>query len=201
MRDEYSPRFRVMLQALCGATLCILILACANLANLLLARAGSRERELAVRAALGAGRERLVRQMVTESIALAALGGAAGAALSVLVFPLLSLMVPWSLPIASEPTLNLRLFGLAALFTALTALGFGVAPALRAAGGAALSTLRVRSSGGRQRFRAVLVGIEVAASVVLLVSAGLLIRAMLRVQAVDPGYKVEQTLALRTSLP
>ena len=200
MRDNFSPRFRVMLQALCGASLCVLILACANLGNLLLARAGARERELAVRSALGAGKERLVRQLATESVVLAVLGGAAGVLVAVVAFPLLTLMVPWSLPIASQPTLNLRVLGLAALFTALTALGFGLVPAIRTGRRAAMTVLRGRSGGRKKRYRSVLVGIEVAASVVLLVSAGLLIRAMLRVQAVDPGFRTEQTLTLRTVL-
>jgi predicted permease len=201
LRDEFSPRFRLMLQALVGATLCILVLACANLGNMLLVRAGARERELAVRAALGAGKERLVRQMITESLALATLGGAAGVLLSLIFFPLLTLMVPTSLPIASEPSLNFRMLALAGLFTALTVLGFGVVPAIRAGSRAALGALRVRSIGGKQRYRSVLVGIEVAASVVLLVSSGLLIRAMLRVQATDPGFKTEGVLTLQTALP
>ena len=202
MRDEFSPRFRLMLQALCGASLCILVLACANLANLLLARAGARERELAVRAALGAGKERLVRQLITESITLASIGGAAGVLLSLLTFPLLSLLVPTTLPIGSEPSLNLRMLALAALFTVLTGLGFGVVPALRTGGRAALVALRGgRARGRKQHYRSVLVGIEVAASVVLLVTLGLLIRAMLRVQATDPGFRADGVLTLRTVLP
>ncbi|MCI0432875.1 MAG: ABC transporter permease, partial [Gemmatimonadetes bacterium] len=202
MRDEFSPRFRLMLQALCGASLCILVLACANLGNLLLARAGARERELAMRAALGAGKERLVRQLITESITLASIGGAAGVLVALTSFPLLSLLVPSTLPIGSEPNLNLRMLALAALFTALTGLGFGIVPALRAGGRAALDALRGgRSRGPKQRYRSVLVAIEVAASVVLLVSSGLLIRAMLRVQATDPGFQAEGVLTLRTVLP
>jgi predicted permease len=201
MRDEFSPRFRLMLQALCGASLCILLLACANLANLLLVRAGARERELAVRAAMGAGRERLVRQMITESITLAAIGGAAGVLLAWLVFPLLALLIPSTLPIASRPELNLRVLALAGGFAALTGLGFGLVPALRA-GGRALATLRGGRGGGRKRsYRSVLVGVEVAASVVLLVSSGLLIRAMLRVQGTDPGFRSEGVLTLQTVLP
>jgi putative ABC transport system permease protein len=202
MRDEFSPRFRLMLQALCGASLCILLLACANLASLLLVRAGVRERELAVRAALGAGKERLVRQMVTESIALAAIGGVAGVALSFLVFPVLSLLVPETLPIGSAPELNLRLLTLAAAFIALTGLGFGIVPALRAAGRGGLGILRSGRGGGRRRlYRSALVAVEVAASVVLLVSSGLLVRAMLQVEGTDPGFRAGGVLSLQTVLP
>jgi len=153
-----------------------------------------------VRSALGAGKERLVRQLATESIVLATLGGLAGVLVAMLAFPLLTLMVPWSLPIADRPTLNLRILGLAALFTALTALGFGLVPAIRTGSRAAMTVLRGRSGSRKQRYRSVLVGIEVAASVVLLVSSGLLIRAMLRVQSVDPGFETAQTLTLRTVL-
>ena len=202
MRDEFSPRFRLMLQALCGAAICILILACANLANLSLARAGTRVRELAVRSALGAGKERLIRQMVTESITLAFIGGVVGVLVSLVTFPLLSLMVPTTLPLDSQPSLNLRMLLLAGLFTTLTGLGFGLVPAMRAGGRSAIEALRAGRSGRRQqRARSILVGLEVAAAVVLLASAGLLIRAMLRVQATDPGFKSESVLTLRTVLP
>src|SRR5262249_6103346 len=131
MRENISPRFRLMLVALGGASLCLLLLTCANLANLLLARASARERELAVRAALGAGRERLVRQLVTESVILTALGGAAGLLVAAAGVPLFASLVPDTLPIATEPRLDLRVIGFAALFTALTALGFGLFPAIR----------------------------------------------------------------------
>ena len=202
MRDEFSPRYRLMLQALCGAGLCILVLACANLGNLLLARAGARERELAVRSALGAGRERLVRQLFTEGIALASIGGAAGVLVSLLSFPLLAMLVPSTLPIGVEPGLDLRFLALAVSFTAITGLGFGVVPAIRAGSRASQSALREGRSGGRkQRYRAALVAIEVAASVVLLASSGLLIRALLRVQAVEPGFQSGGVLTLRTELP
>jgi predicted permease len=202
MRDEYAPRYPLMLQALCGAALCILLLASANLASLLLARADARERELAVRAALGAGRERLARQMITESVALAALGGAAGVLVAVLIFPLLSLLVPATLPIATTPELNLRMLALAAAFTAFTGIGFGILPGLRAGGRASLDALRGGRAGTRrQGYRSVLVAIEVAACVILLVSSGLLMRAILRVHAVDAGFHADGVLALRTVLP
>lgn len=201
LRDEYAPRYRLMLQALCGASLCILLLACANLANLLLARAAARERELAVRSALGAGRDRLVRQMITESVALAVIGGGAGVLLTLLLFPLLSVLVPPTLSVGSQPTLNLRALGFAGLFTLLTGLAVGLFPALRASSRAALTTLRGRSGRPTRRVRSLLVAIEVAASVVLLIGAGLLMRAMLRVNEVEPGFREQGVLTLRTVLP
>jgi predicted permease len=202
-RDYVFPRHRLMLLALCGASLCMLLLTCANLANLLLARAAGRERELAVRAALGAGRERLVRQMLTESLTLALMGGAAGVLAAWLALPLLARLVPPTLPIASEPSLDLRVFALAAAFTLLTGLGFGLIPALRVGGLTGFTALRegARSGGRRQRLRTVLVAVEVAVSVTLLISSGLLIRAVWRVQSVDPGFVSDNVLTLRTALP
>jgi putative ABC transport system permease protein len=203
-RDYVFPRFRLMLLALCGASLCMLLLTCANLANLLLARAAARERELAVRAALGAGRERLVRQLLTESVILALIGGAVGVLVAVLAVPLLASLVPITLPIAGRPSVDLRMLGIAAAFAALTGLGFGLIPALRVGGHAGCHALRegTRSGGGRkQRLRAILVSIEVAVSVVLLVSSGLLIRAVWRVQEVDPGFVPEDALTATTALP
>jgi putative ABC transport system permease protein len=204
MRDTMSPRYRLMLVGLCGASLCILLLTCANLANLLLARAGARERELAVRAALGAGKERLVRQMVTESMTIALAGGVAGLALAAAVLPLLSLLVPSTLPVNDAPSLDLRVLALATGFAVLTGLGFGLLPALRVGGRTGFDGLRegARSGGGRkQRLRNVLVGVEVALSVVLLISSGLLIRAVWRVQSVDPGFVAERVVTLKTALP
>ena len=202
-RDYVMPRNRLMLLALCGASLCMLLLTCANLANLLLARAAGRERELAVRAALGAGRERLVRQMLTESITLALLGGAAGVGAAALALPLLSLLVPQGLPLAEGPSVDGRVFAIAALFSALTGLGFGLLPALRVGGVTGFAALRegARSGGRRQRLRTTLVAIEVAVSVMLLISSGLFIRAIWRVQAVDPGFKADGVVTLRTDLP
>jgi putative ABC transport system permease protein len=199
MSSDLSPRSRLLLYALCGAAACILLLACANLANLLLVRGVSREREMAVRTALGAGRDRLVRQLVTESVLLIALGTAAGVVVAVETVPALARLVPTSLPIAEQPTLDWRVLAIASLFIALTGTAFGVAPALR--GG--LEALRdgARSGGRRQRVRSVLVMVEVMASVVLLLSSGLLLRALWRLQAIDPGFRTENVLTLRTALP
>ena len=204
LRDNMSPGFRLMLMALGGASLCLLLLTCANLANLLLARAASRERELAVRAALGAGRQRLVRQLITESVVLTLLGGAAGLAVAAAGVPLFASLVPTTLPIALQPRVDLRVVAFAAVFTALTAVGFGLFPAIRAGRRSGFAALRegARAGGGaKQRLRAVLVTVEVTMSVILLITSGLLIRAVWRVQAIDPGFVAESVLMLQTALP
>jgi predicted permease len=204
LRDQLPNRTRVLVWALCGAALCILLLACANLASLLLARAVSRTRELAVRAALGAGRERLVRQLITESIALAVIGGIAGVALAAISMPLLAQLVPSGLPIGQQPTLDLRVLAFAAVLIGITGLGFGVAPALRAGTSGALEALRdgERTGGGRrQRMRSVMVILEVTGTVVLLISSGLLMRAFWRIQSVEPGFRSDNVMTLRTALP
>lgn len=204
LRDDLSDRSRLLVLALCGAALCVLFLACANLASLFLARGAHRARELAVRAALGAGRERLARQMVTESLGIAAVGGLVGIAAAVLGLPLLARLVPNELPLTERATLDLRVLALAAGFMLLTGLAFGLAPALRAGSSSALDALRngTRAGGGRtQRLRAALVIVEIAASVVLLIMSGLLIRAVWRVQSTDPGFIAENVLTLRTALP
>ena len=204
MQDGISSRSRTLVIALCGAALCILLLACANLASLLLARGVSRARELAVRTALGAGRERLVRQLVTESVALAVLGGVAGVALAAACMPLVAQMVQTSLPIAAHPSLDIRVLIFAAAMIALTGLAFGVLPAVRAGRGGAMVALRDggRSGGGRrQRVRSVLVVLEVSGSIVLLVAAGLLMRAISRLESVRPGFDADGVMTLRTALP
>jgi len=202
MRDEMSARSRMLVLALCGAALCILLLACANLASLLLARSAHRSRELAVRAALGAGRERIVRQLVTESMALALFGGIVGVAIAIAGVPVLARLVPDSLPVNGQPSVDLRVLLVAGALVVSTGLTFGVGPAIAAGRSKALDALRsgTRGSARTQRLRSVLVTIEVAACVVLLVSSGLLIRAVLRIQGTDPGFRPEGVLTLRTEL-
>lgn len=204
LRGEIADRSRILVIALCGAAACILLLACANLASLVLARGSHRAREIAVRAALGAGRERLVRQLVTESLILAVAGGVVGIAVAASGIPLLAALVPGGLPTAAQPSLNTRVLALAALLMLVTVVAFGLAPALRIGGRSGLDALRggARAGGGRtQRVRAALVVMEIAASVVLLIASGLLIRAVWRAGAVDPGFRSEDVLTLRTALP
>lgn len=205
LRDEIAPQARLLLKALFGAALCVLLIACTNLASLLLARALVRRQELAVRTALGAGRERLLRQLLTESLLLATMGGALGVLLAFTATPLVARLVPTSLPIAETPSVDLRILAFAAAMTLVIAVGFGVAPAWRALRDVDAAGLREGSRGGvggrRERLRGVLVTAEVTLSVVLLVAAGLLIRALWRVQAVDPGFRTDGVLTLRTTLP
>ncbi|MBV9678394.1 MAG: ABC transporter permease, partial [Acidobacteriaceae bacterium] len=204
LRDDVSERTRLMLKVLLGAALCVLLIACMNLANLLTARAMVRSHELAVRAALGAGRERLIRQMLTESLILALPGGALGLLIAHIALPLLVHLVPVSLPIAEIPALDGRVLLFAALITFATGIGFGMVPALRT-GVHAGSNLNESGRSGmgsrREGLRSGLVVIEVACSILLLVGFGLFTRALWRIQAVDPGFRPDHVLTLRTSLP
>jgi predicted permease len=206
LRDDHvSQRARVLLVALLGAAVCVLLIACSNLASLLLARAAFRRKEIAVRTALGAGRERLIRQLLTESLVLSACGGALGLLLAAAAGPLVARLVPNALPIPQAPPMDLRVLLFAALVTIVTGIGFGVVPAFRAQSHSAASGLREGSRAGvggrRDRFRAALVLSEIAISVVLLISSGLLLRALWRLQRVDPGFRPEGVLTLRTALP
>jgi putative ABC transport system permease protein len=202
--DEVSTESRLLLLALCGAAACVLLIACANLANLLLARALGRRRELAVRTAIGAGRERMVRQLMTESLLLASIGGALGVGVAELAVPLLARLVPTTLPIATAPTVDVRVLLFAVALTLITGLAFGLAPVLRVGGEVDLGGLRegaAASGGQRERLRSLLVVAEIVASVVLLVSAGLLMRALWEVQGRDPGFRAEGVLTMAATLP
>jgi putative ABC transport system permease protein len=204
LRGNLTQANKVMVAAVVGAAACLLLIAGTNLAGLLLSRALSRQREMAVRAALGAGRERIVRQMLTESFLVAGLGGVLGALLAVVSTPLLARLVPTSLPITDTPTADLRFVALAALLAIGTAMVFGALPARRTAGvnlDALKQSARTGSSKQTETTRGLLVVAQVAASVVLLVCVGLLSQALWRVQATDPGFSTENAITMRTSLP
>lgn len=204
LRDDVSQQARLLLAALMGAALCVFLIACMNLANLLLARSVARRRELALRAALGAGGERLVRQLLTEALAIALAGGGLGVLMATAALPLLARLVPTSLPIAETPSIDLRMLLVAAVLSGLTAVGFGVLPCLRACRGASADDLHEggRTGTGRGgRLRSALIVPEVMASVVLLVALALLLQALWRVQAIEPGFRPDGVLTLRTTLP
>jgi predicted permease len=200
LRDDIAPQSRMALYVLLAAAGCVLLVACANLANLLLARALVRRKELAVRAAMGAGRERLIRQMLTESLLLAGVGGMVGVALAYFSLPLFVKLVPTQLPVAEIPSIDFRVLLCAAVATCGTGIFFGLAPALRVFRGADSAGLS-RAGVRRERLRSALVVAEICGSVVLLVACGLLMRALWRIQAIDPGFRPENVLTLRTSLP
>jgi predicted permease len=205
MREEVPRQSRLLLGTLVGAAVGVLLIACTNLASLLLARALGRRRELAVRAAMGAGRERLVRQLLTESLVLAACGGALGLALVISAAPLVARLIPNALPIAQTPPMDLRMLLIAGALTAATGIGFGVLPAVKACGDTDPDALREGPRSGAshrtERLRSVLVVAEVTASVALLIGSGLLLRALWKLQGTDPGFRADGVLTLRTALP
>ena len=204
LRDEVSRASRSMVYVMAAASLCLLLLACTNLASLMLARGVERRRELSVRLAVGAGADRLIRQQLTEGLLLALLGGVLGAALAVGLVPLLAQLVPTTLPVAELPGVDRRMLAQAGLLTLGTALGFSLLPSLRLSRASGLDALRESSRHGvgrsAERLRSALVVAQVAISVVLLVSAGLLVHALWRVQQVHPGFESKGVLTMRTGL-
>jgi len=204
LRESLSSSSRLLVKALFAAALCVLLIACTNLASLLLTRSLARRKELALRTALGAGKHRLVRQLTTESLLLALAGGLLGVAIAAVATPLGARLVPASLPIGA-PQIDLRILLFALAVTFLTGLGFGVVPALRACSGVSADALREGPRAGsgvhKERFRSALVLTEVALSLTLVLATGLLSRALLEVNEVDPGFRAEGVLTLRTWLP
>ncbi|HTM32704.1 MAG TPA: ABC transporter permease [Vicinamibacterales bacterium] len=206
LRDQVTRQARLTLWALTGASLCMLLIACTNLASLLLARALDHHRELSVRAALGAGRERLVRQLLTENVLLTAIGGLAGGLLAAGLVPFVTRLVPTSLPIPESPGVDFRLLGITALATAAAAVIAGLIPSTRLTRPQALQDglregARTGISRSTERLRSSLVVAQVTASMVLVICAGLLLEALWRVQGVDPGFVSDQVLTVGTSLP
>lgn len=204
MRDELSTQSRLLLFALCGAAVCLLVIACANLANLLLVRSLARQKDLSIRVSLGANRRTILRQRFSESLILGITGGLGAIGVAAAALPLLSRLVPHSLPIQQVPPVDSRLLMFALGLTVITVMTFGVAPAIRVCRNADLGGLRegVRTGGsGSHWAHSALVIAEVAVSMVLLISSGLLLRAMWRVRATDPGFRSDNILTLRTALP
>jgi len=200
-----EPPLRLGLLVLMAGAVLVLLTACANLANLLMARGADRAREMALRSALGASRARLVRQLVTESLLLAAIGGAAGIVLAQALIRVLVLVAPPDLPMVETIGIDRTVAALAFGLTLLTGLVFGLAPAIAASAFGRASALKegARSGSGRRasRMRDGLVVVEMALAVVLLAAAGLLIRSFDRLLHVDTGVTVDRVLTGRVALP
>lgn len=198
--------FRPALFALFGAAAFLLLISCTNVASLLLARATEREREVAVRAAIGAGRRRLVRQFFTESVLLSILGSAGGVALAIVAVRVLVAASPVPVPRVDSIGVDVRLLAFAAVITTATAIAFGVVPAWLMARGDLQRPLkesgRGTSAGGvRARVRSVLVIGEVALAVMLLVGALLLARSFQQLVRQDPGFAGGQAVTAKVELP
>ena len=207
LREQLTGDVKPALFVLLGAVAFVLLIACANVANLLLARATARQRELAVRAALGAGRARLVRQLAAESLVLATAGGAAGLLLAWWALHFLRVVASEQLPVQRLESVGID--GRVLLFTAaaslLSGIVFGIVPALSAAGSALTDALKEggrTGSGARgKRARSAFVVIEIALALVLLVGAGLMVRSFARLLDVNPGFDPERTMTMRLNLP
>jgi putative ABC transport system permease protein len=204
LRTDLLGPARPVLALLLGAVALVLLLTCANLASLLLARGEARRRELAVRAALGAGRFRLVRQMLTETCVLGLAGGAAGLAVAAVAMKALLALDPGTLPRAQQAGLNLPVVAFTAAVSIAAGIVFGLVPAAQITQGALDHALREAGRGaigGRGRLRRALVAVQVAIAVVLLAGAGLLVKSFARLRSVPSGMQTAGVLTFRTTAP
>jgi putative ABC transport system permease protein len=206
LHEDWVGNVRTPLLLLLGAVLLVQLIACANVANLLLARGEVRQHELAVRTALGASRGRLVRQLLTESLVLGLAGGLLGLLLALLGVDALIAAAAGSLPRASQVQVNLSALSVALGVALASGLVFGLLPAVQATRSDPLQALQLGGRGytagaRRLRTRNVLVVVEVALAVMLVTSAGLLLRSFWELRQVDPGYDAERVLTLNVSVP
>jgi len=190
---------------LLGAVGFVLLIACANVANLQLARAAVRQKEIAIRAAVGAGRRRIIRQLLTESVLLSLTGGVLGLFLAVVGLRFLVKLGPSTLPRLNEIGVDGRVLSFTFLVSFMTGIVFGIMPALRASrvdlNGVLKDSGRNSSSAGQHRARDLFVVVEVALSLVLLIGAGLLVRSYGHIQSASPGFNPQNVLSFRLSLP
>jgi putative ABC transport system permease protein len=205
LHDQIVGDYKLPLQVLLSAVLFVLLIASANVANMLLARSASRQKELAIRTAVGAGRFRLVRQLLTESLLLSLMGGAVGLLLAWWGVYVLVAFGPSDLPRVKEITVDARVLGFTAAIAMLTGIIFGIVPALKASFPDVNEALKesgrsATGSVGHRRMRSLLVASEIALSLMLLVGAGLLLKSFHRLQAVNPGFNPQNMLIVRVSL-
>ena len=199
---DIKPALLILL----GAVGLVLLIACANVANLLLARAAVRQKEIAVRIALGASRWRLIRQFLTESILLSTIGGVVGLMIAYVGLVLLRAFIPENVSQAREIAIDFKVLGFTFLVSVLTGVIFGLAPAIQAVRFNQAETLKEggrepATGGSGKRLRSLLVMAEVAISLVLLIGAGLLINSFLRLRNVDPGFRADHLLTMKIVLP
>jgi putative ABC transport system permease protein len=203
--EELVGGVRRALWVLMAAVGCLLLMACVNVANLLLARGSTRRKEIALRAAMGAGRGRIVAQLLTESLLLALGGGLVGLLLAAGTVSLLAHAGPASVPRLAQAAIDPRLFGFALAVSLATGILFGLAPAMQGSRTSLSESLSEGSRGGTagrggRRLRNALVVTEVALAVVVLIGAGLLIRSFIRLRSVDPGFQPSGVLTVRVPL-
>lgn len=206
LKEEIVGRARAMLLVLLGAAGFVLLIACVNVANLMLARAAARRREMAVRSVLGAGRLRLIRQLLTESALLALLGGALGWLVAYWGVDALLALSPDKLPRLQAVHMDGRVLGFTLVVALLTAVLFGLAPAVETLKTNPNESLKegergTTSGSARARLRSVLVTAEVALALVLLIGAGLLLRSFVALQHVEPGFRPDHVLTMAIDLP
>ena len=206
LREILVGGSRTMLFILFGAVGFVLLIACANVANLLLVRAAARQKEIAMRTALGASRLRIIRQMITESLLLAIFGGALGALLAVAGVKLLVSLGEDNIPRTANVKIDATVLAFTLLISLATGLLFGLAPAIRTMKENLVDALKDGIRGGseatvKNRTRSLLVVFESAIAVMLLIAAGLLIRSLVALQNVDPGFDPNNVLTLRVDLP
>ncbi|HZT32229.1 MAG TPA: ABC transporter permease [Bryobacteraceae bacterium] len=205
LQESIVTGVRPILLVLMAAVGFVLLIACVNVANLLLGRAVARQREVAIRLTVGASGWQLIRQMLTESLVLALAGGTAGLALGFWGVRMLEALTPSDLPRIHDAALDLRVAAFTFAISLATGLLFGLAPALESSRTDLCQTLkegsRTLSGGARQGLRSLLVASEVAMSLVLLVGAGLLIQSFLKLHRIDPGFRPENVLVVELSFP
>ena len=200
LQDQVTRGVKPALMAVLGAVVLLLLIACVNVANLLLARGASRRGEFATRIALGAGRQRMIRQLLTESLLLATMGGTLGLLVAQFGARALLTLSPIELPRTVDNGVNAAVFTFALGITTVIGLGIGLVPALHACRGDLNTTLQQssrRTAGGHQWMRRALVVAEVSLALVLLVGAGLLFRSLSQLFAIDPGFNTSQLLTMQ----